>query len=54
MPYAVSAKKSYNKENPCKIFFFIKKRIIIPCYTTVQKMYSPFQSVVSKQTLDMP
>ena len=31
---------------------WIKKRIFIPCHIFVQKLYSPFQSVVSKQTLD--
>ena len=31
----------------------IQKRIFCPCYITVQKMHSPFQSVVSKQTFEM-
>ena len=35
-------------------FFELKKRIFIPSYIAVQKLYFHFQSLVSKQTLDMP
>ena len=46
--------KHCKKENPLEIIFKLKKRIFIPCYITVQKLYYPYQSVVSKQTLEMP
>ena len=35
-------------------YFGYKKRIIIPYYLTVQKLYFSSQSVVSKQAAEMP